>query len=67
LRSFLAFYKPVKLNWLQKRRFLALRNGDRVAEVEASEDQGFLYVLLMGFHHQKRGRVNSGTILLERP
>jgi hypothetical protein len=53
----LALYKPVKLNRLQKRRFLVLRNWDRVADVEASEDEGFPCVLLMGFHHQKRGRV----------
>jgi len=56
----LAFYKPVKLNWLQKRRFLVLRNCDRVADVEASEDEGFPSALLMGFHHQKRGRVTLG-------
>ena len=31
LEFFLAFYKPVKLDRLQKRRFLVLRNWDRIS------------------------------------
>jgi hypothetical protein len=59
-RSFELFFGLLQASKTQpaaKETLSGLAELGSLADVEASEDEGFPCVLLMGFHHQKRGRV----------